>query len=106
MEQQRMINAKEVLRFAAACHDCYNWKIGENGHIHAQSLEGELCPITAVCYAIKGKYHPPEQWALAAKDIGLPHDEATKLMDASRGLKGHDPELRKQVEKILVRRSL
>lgn len=44
-----------------------------------------FCPLTAVCYAIKGMNYSADKWWLAARLLNIPHDLAEMVQQAADG---------------------
>jgi hypothetical protein len=64
------------------------------------SIYSPICVLHHEFFSVNGVWQP---WPdLAAVSMGMPHKDARKVIDALRGTKGHDDELRKRLRRILL----
>ena len=56
-----------------------------------------LCPITAICSILKGKWYHRLEWDRAADELEIPFEEANAIMMAADKESGYNPLLRKQL---------
>ena len=56
---------------------------GIRSNVDRPQYQSYVCPLTAVCYAVKGEFYSPENWRCAAEELEIPAGIAGRIADAA-----------------------
>ena len=80
------------------------WKLDRDGYLRVERKKGcNVCPVTAVCGKVTGKYFEEADYRKAAKVIGLRQREADRVANAADN-KTKGSRVRNMLVKTVIKR--
>lgn len=81
----------------------FHWNVDNSTFsIRAYKRNRSFCPITAVAYALLGKFYKVSEWQIAAKKLNLNLSDASLIMQASDSSTLYNGEMQEYYDQIAM----